>query len=210
LSNSEIVDEFATFFIAGMDTTGHLLTMVLYYLDKYPAYKQKVKEEVDKVFKDGTLFDHDLLNEMHFTNAFLKETLRLATPAPFIFQRIAVQDHKLGDVFVKKGTWVNVGISLTNFNEKFNQNAYEFNPYRWMEKSATEKSDPYVFIPFSSGQRNCIGQHLALNETKIILGLFLKRFDYKVPEDYQLKMIFRFLMEPLNPLMVDLKPIKRN
>lgn len=32
LNESEIIDEFVTFFIAGMDTTGHLISMASYYL----------------------------------------------------------------------------------------------------------------------------------------------------------------------------------
>ena len=43
LSVKEIVDEFATFFVAGMDTTGHTITIMLYYLHSYPDIIQKVK-----------------------------------------------------------------------------------------------------------------------------------------------------------------------
>jgi len=35
----EIVDEFISFFLAGMDTTGHLSGIILYNLIRYPEAK---------------------------------------------------------------------------------------------------------------------------------------------------------------------------
>ena len=35
-TDEDIINEFVTFFIAGMDTTGHLVTMALYCLHRYP------------------------------------------------------------------------------------------------------------------------------------------------------------------------------
>ena len=39
LTSSELLDEFFTFFIGGMDTTAHLLHMCLYYMSIYPEYQ---------------------------------------------------------------------------------------------------------------------------------------------------------------------------
>jgi len=40
--------------------------------------------------------------------------------------------------------------------------------------------DPFIFLPFSGGSRNCIGQHLGLVEIKIIIALFLKFFEFEL------------------------------
>ena len=40
-SYQEMLHEFLTFFAAGMDTTGHLLTMASYFLLKHPEYLKK-------------------------------------------------------------------------------------------------------------------------------------------------------------------------
>lgn len=46
MSDEEIIDEYITFFIAGMDTTGHLISMTIYALWRYPEVLRKVKEEI--------------------------------------------------------------------------------------------------------------------------------------------------------------------
>lgn len=50
-------------------------------------------------------------------------------------------------------------------NPKYWDDPDLFNPSRF--NSSNE--NPNVFIPFSSGPRNCIGQHMALMEVKLAL-----------------------------------------
>ena len=45
-TDDDIIDDFLTFFLAGTDTTGHLLTMATYYLIQNPRQYQKTLEEV--------------------------------------------------------------------------------------------------------------------------------------------------------------------
>ena len=95
---------------------------------------------------------------------------------------------------------------MINFNEKYYKDPHKFNPSRWLENSenSAEKNDPFVFTPFSAGPRNCIGQHLAMNEIKIILGLFITRFDFSINKDYRLRMTMKLLHGPIDPLMFKL------
>ena len=64
----------------------------------------------------------------------------------------------------------------------------------------------YAYTPFSAGPRNCIGQHLAIIESKVIMSEFLNRFDFELKEGYKLKMCLRFLYEPFDELTLVLKP----
>jgi len=48
LNDKDIIEEFMTILIAGMDTTAHVLTLSLYYMHKYPDYAAVVREEIAK------------------------------------------------------------------------------------------------------------------------------------------------------------------
>jgi len=205
LSDSEIVDEFITFFIAGMDTTGHLIGMTLYNLTQNPEYVEKLKTEIEQIYDKDEVLTADTLQGMDEMHNVLKETLRMYTPAPMTFFRVALVDHKIGDFEVKKGTCIRPMFISVFHDERHFSKPEQFDPSRWRENTAS-KLDPYAFTPFSAGPRNCIGQHLAIVESKIIVAEFLKKFDFKLKEGYKLKMQIRFLYEPTDELIFELVP----
>jgi len=202
LTEKDIVDEFITFFLAGMDTTGHLVAMATYFLTQHPEHLPALRKEVDNIYKDGENLTPEILQKMEFMTAVLKESLRHATPASNLFPRVATQDHQLLDVTIKKGTVMNVEFMALNFSEQNFENPHAFDPYRFIKKPTLE--DPFAFIPFSAGSRNCIGQHLAMIEGRIILSEFLKRYDFSLRDGYEMKMTIKFLYEPKHELQMNL------
>ena len=178
--------------------------MMLYLLNENPQYKTNFENEIQNIYNRNEPVDQDSLNKMEFTHAFLKETLRFYTPAPGTFPRIALENHDLLDVKIKKGMSVRPNPIYNHFNPKYFENPDEFKPMRWLDKSKV--MDPFVYIPFSAGSRNCIGQHLSVMETKIIMSEFLKKFDFEVKPGYKLRMDVSFLYEPAEKITVNLQP----
>jgi len=205
IPDEEIIDEFVSFFLAGMDTTGHLMTMMTYNICTHPQYLDTVREEISKIYsgRDLKLTVEDL-NSMNFLNLLIKETLRFNGPVNGIFFREALEDHNLGDVKVKKGTLLGLMLIYNNYNPMYYENVEKFDPYRWSEEK-TKNLPPFAYIPFSAGSRNCIGQHLSQIEAKIMMSEFLQRYDCKISEGYEHKMTVRFMYEPYHTLKVDLK-----
>jgi len=99
----------------------------------------------------------------------------MAAPSTGIFKREAVRDHYIGNIPIKKGMILAINMDSNHFKQEFYKNPETFNPDRWDDIDAS-KSDPYSFYPFSSGLRNCIGQHLAMIEGKIALIHLLIRY----------------------------------
>lgn len=69
---------------------------------------------------------------------------------------------------------------------KYWPNPHTFRPSRFLSpqsdpnttQSPTDTYNKDAWIPFSKGPRNCIGQELALIETKIILAMTLRKFEF--------------------------------
>lgn len=66
-----------------------------------------------------------------------------------------------------------------------------FRPERW--ESETNSLPPFAFGGFSAGARTCIGKHLAMLESKIIVVKLLMRYkDLKLKEP-NVRVNFKFL-----------------
>ena len=132
----------------------------------------------------------------------MKETQRLAPPVVTAIERLALNDHDLAGIKVKKGTVLVACHCANHLDPRFHDEPEKFDPERWIKPSKTQdsiKKFPSVFVPFSLGARHCIGQNFAINEAKVILILFFRKFNFEmIQKDYKLKFTQRFLREPLD------------
>ena len=202
LTDGDIVDDFVGFTFAGMDTTAYVTSMVLYYLLKVPRYFKELQEERDRTYNTEKIATIDTLHKMDALHAVIKESLRAFSAA--IPDRVAICDHKLGDIDIKKGDVITADFVAVSYNEKLYKDPYEFNPDRFRDPN--NKLDSFVFVPFSAGPRNCIGQHLALIEMKLIVSEFLERFEYKTKDDYVHRLAVKIMYGPANKLLFEVTP----
>lgn len=200
-------------FLAGTDTTGHLVAHIIIYLSKYPEIKQKLLQELETIDSDiKGAEDYEKIKNLSYLTAVIKETLRVASPAPDVMLRRAIKDHNLGDLMIRKGTFIFLGIPCNNFDPHTFRNPEEYIPERWVKGHElydnAEEKDPYGFIPFSAGARNCIGQHLANIEARIILVKFLKKFEVKLKMKEPIDWIMGFVKQPKQAAIAELKERK--
>lgn len=71
---------------------------------------------------------------------------------------------------------VNVGLHRS---EAYWPDPGAFRPERYLDGSWNKDA----WVPFSKGVRNCIGQELAVMESKVILAMTLREFDFQVAFD---------------------------
>lgn len=62
------------YLIGGYDTTSASMTSIVYFLHKYPAEREKIKEEIMRVFNgDLSALKVEHLDEMEVLLCFIKE-----------------------------------------------------------------------------------------------------------------------------------------
>lgn len=191
----DIINEFSGFFFAGTDTTSHLTTLMLFYMERNSEVKRRVMEEVHSVVHSNKDITNDNLQKLKYLEAVRNETQRIYGPGTGILPRRATVEHLLGKVLIPKDTLIGLDLAPNNYNPVYYKNPDEFNPDRWLNDELT-KVHPYLFIPFSSGQRNCIGQHLARLEAKIMASKFLNRYDYIWENAETMRLKRKFLVAP--------------
>lgn len=113
------------------------------------------------------------------------ESLRLLPPILFN-PREAKESFQLSDkTWVPKGVQIMISNYHVQRNEKYwGPKANEFNPENFSLENVF-KRNPYAFIPFSKGARNCIGSRYAQFSVKIMLAKLVRK--YKFSTDYRLK-----------------------
>ncbi|KAL4468670.1 hypothetical protein ABPG74_005173 [Tetrahymena malaccensis] len=207
ISKESIIHQFIVFFFAGMDTTGNLSGIMLYWVSKRKDIYEKIVEEIKSVFgqnKDPEI-NEEQLRKLNYCHMFIQECLRYHCPVMLLFARRAEKDFYIGDkILVQKGMQVNISLHGMLRREKYFQNPDEFIPERFNEENK-KNINHLAFIPFSSGPKNCIGQHMALIEAKIILVQFVLNFDITNNENVPLKMDSNSLYCPVNDELLFLK-----
>jgi beta-ring hydroxylase len=170
----QLRDEIKTFLFAGHETTSMMLTWTLFELVSNPGCMAKVLEEANSVFKPelgGSIPEYETLRGLSYTQNALKEALRKYAIVPVV-TREAIEDDILGDFSIPKNTKVVLPIIAIHHNPELWPDPYAFKPERFDEPPV----HPYAWLGFINGPRNCVGQHFALLEAKIVLALLLQHF----------------------------------
>eukprot|EP00331_Platyophrya_macrostoma_P016408 CAMPEP_0176466078 /NCGR_PEP_ID=MMETSP0127-20121128/37674_1 /TAXON_ID=938130 /ORGANISM="Platyophrya macrostoma, Strain WH" /LENGTH=537 /DNA_ID=CAMNT_0017859169 /DNA_START=19 /DNA_END=1632 /DNA_ORIENTATION=+ len=209
LKDRTIVSEFMSFFFAGVDTTSSLLTNSFCYLCENPHVAAKIREEIAPHWSVGQPLSTDIINKFEYLYAFVKEVLRMSAITLVVGAREAIKDHTIGNLKIKKGTLVAVGGRAMSFHPKYYKDPYKFEPERFLRKDPEElfNSDAFIFLPFSSGKSNCLGQHLAFLEARVLLINVLMRYNIEFPEGFKTGLKFEGgMLGPLTPLRPVLTP----
>ncbi|KAL9608750.1 MAG: hypothetical protein Q9167_006422 [Letrouitia subvulpina] len=176
-----------TFLFAGHDTSSSTLCYCYHLLSLHPQIRNELVEEHNKVLganpaQAASLLSEKpyLLNQLPYTFAVIKETLRLYPPASSTRQgepgfSINAPD---GRQCPTEGFLVWSNHIAIHRNPNSWKQPDEFLPQRWL----AEKHDPLfstdkgAWRSFEYGPRNCIGQELAILELKLVLAVTLRKF----------------------------------
>lgn len=174
LKDDEIQAEVDTFMFEGHDTTASAISWTLYRLAKHQNEQDNCYEEIKAVMGEKNDISWDNLPELPYLTMCIKESIRLHTTVPGVL-RYSVEDIVLCGKKIVKGTAVLISTLGIHNNSVYWPNPSVFDPLRFT-KDNIKNRPTFAFLPFSAGPRNCIGQHFAMHEMKISIGLLLKYF----------------------------------
>jgi len=207
-SDEEILDQYISFFLAGQQSISHSFTMCLYCLAQTPEFVELIRQELKEKVADIDRVEFEILNKLDYLNAAIKEAFRLYAPLQILFFREAIKDFTVEGINIKKGTLVNFYTGYAAFNEKIFKNYEKYDPMRWIDEGESSKlSAPLLLLPFWAGTRNCIGQHLGMLETRMMLIQFVSKYDFKVKEGFKLNMTQTLSYSPIDWFTMDFKKI---
>lgn len=175
LSDERIRNEILTLLLAGHETTATLLSWSFAELSRKPELWQSLQQEVDEKLQ-GRFPDYKQLKALDTVDNTVDETLRLYSPAYFLV-REAAEDTTLGPpdavVHAPKGTQLIMSTyTLQRDKDIWGPDADRFRPERFDQGAPRAK-----MVPFGSGARVCMGQHLAKLEANLILTRFAQEFE---------------------------------
>lgn len=176
-SDEELRDQVLTLVMAGHETTAKTLTWALYLLDRHPDERNRVEEEVDDVLRGRTPTAADVSGLVRCQHV-IEETMRLYPPV-WTMTRRATEDDEIAGFHIPASTAVTFSQWGIHRDPRWHADPTAFDPGRFDERRRPTMP-PFAYFPFGGGQRVCIGQHLALMETTLVLAMLVQQFRVRV------------------------------
>ncbi|RYP51946.1 hypothetical protein DL768_002822 [Monosporascus sp. mg162] len=189
---SETSDQVRSFLFAGHDTNTSMLQWALYEMSRTPRALKAVRDELDEILGPQTdprticailaQEGEHLLPRMHYINAVIKETLRLYPPAStvrmtnpgtgFTVRASTGEEYNLDGLIMYSCQKI-----IQRDPAVYGDTADDWVPERWLGEAA--KSIPAsAWRPFERGPRSCIGSELANLESRVIIAIVARKYDF--------------------------------
>ncbi|OXA45168.1 Cytochrome P450 4c3 [Folsomia candida] len=173
----------------GHDTTSANMawTILMLSFHENQRHQKLVQAELDGIFgddKNPNITSSDV-SKMKYLDYCIKETLRLLPRITVAISSYLL--HRDPNVFPKPEV---------------------FDPMRFSPENSVGRN-PFAYVPFSAGPRNCIGQRFALLEEKIVLSKLFMNYNFQSVQKWEdVKMVSEIVIRPYDGINV--KVTKRN
>jgi len=192
----QLRDEMKTFMLAGHETSAAMMTWAIYELMGNASLLKRVADEAESVLRPkmpdvakASVVDvpsADCLAGLELSEATLKESLRKYSVVPTVARR-TIQDLYMESeddgsdkhrYLIPKGSSILLNIQAVHHDARYWPDPMRFDPDRFL---GGQKIEPFTFLPFIAGPRNCLGQYLALLESKMVIGVLVQRYNFSLP-----------------------------
>lgn len=165
-------------YFAGVETTSATATFALYLILKHPQVLDRIRAEVDDLFREPHLTHDTLFQATPVLHGAVTEAMRLYPIASFLI-RVAARDFEFHGRIVKRGQHVFIGTTVPHFLAEHYPDPMTFDVDRYLS-SAVPHRTPGAYSPFGRGPHMCIGKGLAEALMQLTLARIIARRDLRL------------------------------
>jgi enediyne biosynthesis protein E7 len=115
----------------------------------------------------------DELSRLVYTKQIIDETLRLYRPV-WLFTRKALIDDRTGDFYAPAKADIFIALYFVHRHPEFWSNPDWVEPHRFTPDASVGRHK-FAYLPFSMGQRCCVGEFFSIVEMHIHLAAITRR-----------------------------------
>ena len=191
------IDNAATFYLAGHETTANALTWTLYLLAAQPTLQEEMAAEAKAALAGGA---DDVAERVPRLRLFLMESMRLYPPVPR-FDRQAIGPDAIGGHKVEPGDIISIWPWLLQRHRKYWRDPDAFDIERFAGKGDRHR---FQYLPFGGGPRTCVGAQFATAEALTILAIWLAEWRFALPPGHRAEVSGMVTLRPKGGMRLDL------
>jgi cytochrome P450 len=172
LTHKEVQDEAVTILFAGTETTASTIAWAIHEVARHPEVEKRLMEEVDSVVGDRPVGFEDVA-KLEYTRRVFDEAARLHA-LPLLMRR-TTEPVELAGFRIPADTEIGFSLYAMHQSPQVYSQPHRFDPDRWLPGHGSERSRK-DFIPFGSGNRQCIGNAFAQTEAVVTLATVASRW----------------------------------
>lgn len=177
-----VAKQMLTFLIIGQGEPAATLMWALVVLARHPETAEIIAAEMTMICGNGApTYEH--VAKLEYTQAFLLEILRLHPPL-FMILREAINNDTLLEHHIPAGATVALPICRIHRHPEYWDRPDDFLPERFLG-TQWGQANPFAYIPFAAGKRNCIGRNFILPVMVTIIGLLVRQFRFSLPPSFE-------------------------
>lgn len=169
------VDNAATFYLAGHETTANAIAWTLFLLSEQPELQAEAAVEAGAALAAGEE-DAALPERLPLLRRILEESMRLYPPVPR-FDRQALAADMLGSHEVQPGDIVSIWPWLIHRHRALWDEPDRFDAGRFRPEAKAGRHR-FQYLPFGGGPRLCVGARFAASEALTVLAHWLRSWSF--------------------------------